>query len=419
MKNKVEYLKEARDYFNNFMDANFSDYFETMRKSRVGRRTGYSNFHRDSEVIQHIRDIVHNLEETFGNVEIPQKFTSPNSLIETWNRFYNFLLIKNELFNDIKKVSGINRQPLPEPFYWIYKIHNDVIGLLEKILSMDEVKKEGKPLENLSIQSDSDKNKFDIVVLTALYDTEFEAVLNVFKPNTIFSEYNDATTYYTCLVGKKEVLLATDYTMGLTAASALTTKIISKFSPKVIIMSGILAGIKDKNRNYGDILVASHSYNYESGKYKFNSKTNLTEFEPNPEQISLSKEIVKIINKKKSDNRLLNQIKTNFIQTKVNLKPKQNLAIELGVIASGSAVLADNKKVAEIKKFNRKLIGIDMETFAVMYAAQNYSSRNDILAVSIKSISDFADQRKNDKFRNYAAYTSASFIYDLILKELQ
>jgi nucleoside phosphorylase len=39
-------------------------------------------------------------------------------------------------------------------------------------------------------------------------------------------------------------------------------------------------------------------------------------------------------------------------------------------------------------------------------------------AISIKSVSDYGDGTKNDKFQKYAAYTSANFIYHFIMTEL-
>ena len=63
------------------MHAHYEDYFDDMREARVGPGSGYGYFYKDSEVIQHIRDVVHNLSDTFGNVTIPGQFASPNCLL--------------------------------------------------------------------------------------------------------------------------------------------------------------------------------------------------------------------------------------------------------------------------------------------------------------------------------------------------
>ncbi len=54
-----------------------------------------------------------------------------------------------------------------------------------------------------------------------------------------------------------------------------------------------------------------------------------------------------------------------------------------------------------------------METFGVYYAT-SHSSEPQTKAISIKSMSDYGDGKKNDKYQKYAAYTSAQFVYQFI-----
>ncbi|MEA4917271.1 5'-methylthioadenosine/S-adenosylhomocysteine nucleosidase [Proteiniphilum sp.] len=418
MTDTEEYLPQSRTLFRKFMQAHYRDYFEDMREARVGPSSGYWYFYRDGEVIQHIRDIVHNLEETFGNVTIPGEFTSPKLLVEAWKWFHDYLQTKEtELFDDVFKTLEKKKQLVPEPLRWVYRDHKNVLGLLEKILSMEEVKKYLN--EKKESKQNANSNSFDIVIITALHDTEFEALKKMPIILNRFPVADDSTNYWNGKIGNKSILLATDDKMGIAAAASLSTKIISKFSPSYLIMAGIAAGVKDKEKNYGDILVARFTWNYESGKYKYNIKTKTTTFEPNPEQIELDDSIVHIINEIKTDKTLLQTIHHGFTVTNNDLKPDANLKVFMGPFASGSAVLADKKKIDSIRRNNRKLIGIDMETFGVFYAAKSFSNNGKTKAISIKSISDFADQKKSDKFRNYAAYTSASFIYNLIRLKLQ
>lgn len=413
MTDTKEYLPKSRNIFRKFKKAHFDDYFEYMRQSRVGPGSGYWHFYRDGEVIQHIRDIVHNLDETFGNVTIPQDFTSPKRLVETWQWFREFLISRNQLFTD---VLGTVEKP-PDPFWWVRTIHTDTLALLEEILSMPEVKQYTS--STINEKRELQNKKFDIVIITALHDTEFEAIKKLPVAFTPYPVTHDDTNYLEGQIGTKSILIATDDTMGIAAATSLSTKIIAKFSPKYLIMAGIAAGVKDKEKNYGDLLVSRFTWNYESGKYKYNSKTKTTVFEPNPEQIDLHASIVHIINDLKANKPLLQTIQDSFTETASDKKPKAKLNVFMGPVASGSAVLADQKKIDSIRRNNRKLIGIDMETFGVFYAAKQFSNTGQTKAISVKSISDFADQRKSDKYRNFAAHTSAQFVYRLILEKLQ
>lgn len=420
MEDTKEYLPKSRALFRKFIRKYERIFFEDMRNARLGPGTGYLYFYRGDEVMQHMVDIYLNFIETFQNVTIPEQFASPKRLVEAWKWFYDFLQSKEtKLFADVFKTLKTNNQKFPPPLEWIYGDHKEVLALMEEILSMDEVAEHLNSKKKSGRKIDPPSTSFDIVIITALHDTEFEALKEL--PVT-FNPYNvsgDSTKYLEGQIGNKTVLLATDDRMGIAAATCLSTKVIAKFSPSYLIMAGIAAGVKDKKKNYGDILIANFTWNYESGKYRYNQKTRKTVFEPNPEQIELDATIVHLINDLKSDPSILQIIHNSFKETPSNLKPKTVLNIFLGAIASGSAVLADKNKIDSIKESNRKLIGIDMETFGVYYAAQKFSYNNKTKAISIKSISDFADYRKNDKFRKFAAFTSAMFIYYLIKEKLQ
>jgi nucleoside phosphorylase len=414
------YLPKSRKLFRLFLDAHLKNYWDEMNFARVGPGTGYWYYYRDGEVIQHIRNIVHNLDQTFGNLTIPTEFASPSRLIDTWSNFMQLLIQKNELFDDVIKTSKIKNQSLPDPFWSVHKVHIDTLALLEEIMNMDEVKVLLEP-KDLGVVYDNknEHGKYDIVVITAIYDTEFEALKTLPIPQESVIFINDSTNYRKCKIGNKSVLFATDDKMGMTASAALTTKIIAKFSPIYIIMAGIAAGVKDNEKNYGDILVARTTWNYDSGKFKFDKTNEVTIFEPNPEQVELENSIIHHINELKSDKKLLDEIKNSYKTTSLNKQPKTKLKLFLGPMASGSAVVADEKKIASIRRKNRKLIGIDMETFGVYYSTKSYSTDNKTKSISIKSISDFADQTKCDNYRDFAAHTSAYFIYKLILLKLQ
>jgi nucleoside phosphorylase len=411
-----EYLPKSRTFFRKFMKAHYVDLFGDMKEARVGPGTGYGYYYRSNEVTQHIRDIVHNLGETFGDVSIPDKFSSPKNLVKAWQWFYEFLQnAEVSLFGDIFKKLNEDNTSFSEPLILVYRHHQAVLGLLEEILSMEEVKAQ---LEESPPQIPIN-DKFDIVIVTALFDTEFEALKKIPVEWKQYFSIGDNTHYLEGKIGTKNVLLATDDKMGIAAATGLSTKVIAKFKPQYLIMAGIAAGVKDNEKDYGDIMVARFTWNYESGKHKYDMKSKKSVFEPSPEQIEMHDSLVHIINDAKSDDQMLNWIYESFDTTdRTNSKPTRTPKIFMGPMATGSAVLADKGKIDSIRKNNRKLIGIDMETFGVFYSVKTFSNLNETKAISIKSISDFADYRKNDRYRNYAAHTSARFIYSLIKTKL-
>lgn len=104
------------------------------------------------------------------------------------------------------------------------------------------------------------------------------------------------------------------------------------------------------------------------------------------------------------------------------IKPESELSVKIATAASGSAVLADNKKVAEILKRQRDLTAIDMEAYGVACAAYSVGDKQTdwliVKGVQDNGTSDKDNPQEKDRFRQYAAYTSASFVKQFITEYL-
>ena len=170
-------------------------------------------------------------------------------------------------------------------------------------------------------------------------------------------------------------------------------------------MVGIAAGIGSE-KGYGNIIAASEVWNYVSGKYVDNE--NNTVFLPDPKYIGLDPKIDGIF--RNDFDEVLYNIKKKWSGTKIN----NDLKIIVGPLACGTAVIGSTEIVEDmISSHARKTVGLDMESYGVFYACK-YGSEKKPIAICLKSISDFADTDKSDRYQEYAAYTSASFSRYLI-----
>ena len=205
--------------------------------------------------------------------------------------------------------------------------------------------------------------------------------------------------------------------MGMAAASNLTSKIIRYFQPKYIIMIGIAAGIGDGN--YGDIIVPSIIWNYSSGKYiekKEGDEKIGIEFIPDAFSVEADVDSVELL-KLGDYQSVLDAIQEKF-QHDNYIKYDSKLDIIVGPFACGSAVVANKRIVDEIiKVHSRKTIGLDMESYGMVYAAKHCNGIKP-RTLCFKSISDFADREKDDKYQLYAAYTSANFAMHFVRNHL-
>jgi nucleoside phosphorylase/CheY-like chemotaxis protein len=262
-------------------------------------------------------------------------------------------------------------------------------------------------------EKEEEEFSFDICIITAMSHNELSAILELPIDWTEFRLPNDATFYkrgeIETVKGVKSIVAASSPRMGLPAAAALSTKLILKFSPDYIIMGGIAAGIKGKV-NFGDILVADPCWDWGNGK--LTQEDGAKVFQPAPHQLALSEDLRSKIQKVRDENKYVGDIKHKW----KGIKSPNDLQLKLGPIGSGAVVLEDPETTSNIKNQNRETIGVEMEAYGVMIAASLSSNKTQPLI--IKSVCDFADPAKSDDWQEYAAYTSASFIFHFIKNDL-
>jgi len=243
-----------------------------------------------------------------------------------------------------------------------------------------------------------------LLIVCALEHPELEALKNNGWSWVPVNFINDDSLYFKTTLKideeAKEIYAVAAAKPGMTATAVTTTKAISILHPKYVAMIGITAAVEGK-AYFGDILVADPAWDWGSGKWV--NDNGSSKFQHEPYQISLTTNIRNKISAIKQDYDELAKIKRHW----QGPKPINELKIVVGPMASGSSVLADGKTIEQIKDQQRKLIGIEMESYAL------YVSAYEALApkpsyFSLKSVVDFADSKKSDDFHDYAAYTSAA-----------
>jgi nucleoside phosphorylase/CheY-like chemotaxis protein len=266
------------------------------------------------------------------------------------------------------------------------------------------------------------KYDYDLAIVTILNETELQKVKELDGHWTEQKFPNDSTFYYTGYFEKDDrnfsvVVASTDNAMGMPAASVLSMKLIQRFRPKYICMAGICAGLKGKG-NIGDPIMADRVWDYGSGKHiiKTVDRKKVEAFKPYINQIALDKELSSQFSNIISKNLYFSEIQSSWKNTY-----NDKLIGRIGPFASGSAVIANENKLNEIKEQHGQLVGFDMESYAVFYAADNCSYPKPTPFI-IKSISDFGDSHKNnprkDEFQEYAAFTSAQLLYHFAINHL-
>ena len=241
--------------------------------------------------------------------------------------------------------------------------------------------------------------------LICVTDTEMQALMRMYKWEKV-SARNDEQEYYEAFIEKdgrmERIVAAQQDEYGMTASAVLTMKIINNFKPMYFIMTGVAAGVfnnENEHQLYGDVILANLVWNCSVGKF----------VKPEDGEITLGN--VGFIPR------------PAYIKTKEWLMPYFREAIKsfenechvlLGAMASGNSVIANNELIEKQIRYSfRDTAGLDMESYAVMYAVE-HAPRPEPAGIIIKSVCDYADSGKDDRFQKFAAYTSCQFTKLLI-----
>jgi nucleoside phosphorylase len=251
-------------------------------------------------------------------------------------------------------------------------------------------------------------SRCDVAIVCALHRPELQAVIDAFGGEPAWrpgpSEGQPHIYKATDLqVGARRVRViagAPTY-MGLTATAIIATQMLLLFRPRLIAMVGVAAGTKSAYRSFGDILVADPSVDYASGKWTLEDGAEV--FQPDTFPLPIEPRLRTLVQDDARTRDGLDDIATAW----QGARPPSRLSIHIGPLGAADQVVDSARRVAEVKRNWRKLVGIEMETYA-LYRAAREAPTPAPLFISFKSVCDFAEQ-KGDDWQAYAAYTAAQY----------
>lgn len=255
----------------------------------------------------------------------------------------------------------------------------------------------------------SECDRIDLVIICALAKPELEEVLQLPWNWSTARPIDDIVFVHDGSVDVADrtlrVCATTASRMGMVSTALLAASVITKLKPRLVAMTGICAGVRDKVK-LGDVLFADPSWDFQSGK-RVRDKEN-TQFSIRPNQLPASPQVRSHIEQLRSDKAALGAIATSYSE-----HPSGIPRIFVGPVASGSAVLADGEVIKEIRQQHGELIGVEMEIYG-LFAAAHSAGRPQPQCFALKGVCDFADPDKEDGHQRFAAYTSAQVLRLLI-----
>ena len=145
---------------------------------------------------------------------------------------------------------------------------------------------------------------------------------------------------------------------------------------------------------YGDVLVPDVVWNWSAGKFVSPDKADISfgdvGFLPRYTYEQIPGEILP------------------YIRMAID-SPENEYHVHIGPMACGTAVVANSKLLERsILTRVRDAIGLDMESYAVVYSA-NHATDPRPIPIIVKSVCDYATSDKSDEYHRFAAYTSCQF----------
>jgi nucleoside phosphorylase/CheY-like chemotaxis protein len=192
--------------------------------------------------------------------------------------------------------------------------------------------------------------------------------------------------------------------MGMPAAAAATMKLVLRFRPRYVFMTGIMGGVEGRV-NLGDLVIASPVWDWGNGKWvtiKQAGATETTRFEADPFQFTLDKSLERMALLLEEDGEALYHMRHSVKAT----APERDLKLRIGAVASGAAVLASQDALERVKEQHRKLLGIEMEAYGVLTALSEAPHPRP-LGMCIKAVVDFSNGHKDDTYQEYGTQISA------------
>ncbi len=251
------------------------------------------------------------------------------------------------------------------------------------------------------------KKKFDVVIVCALEKeaNAFEGLGETWGPVKTIS----GLMCREMQVGPYKTVIVRTQRMGLVSAAVTAALALDRFEPRLLCMSGICGGVDGESDIY-DLLVTQICHQHDAGKW---SETGFkAEHYDVQLDIAVQNKLVEIASDDSLSAYLLQGLDTGR-----NEFPKGNNRIKCNIrtgvpTSSGSAVIAQDGKTANLAVGQRKLAGFDMEVFSVFEAARHATSRTAFFAA--KAVVDDGGKNKGDSFHRIACLLSAKFVVTAI-----
>lgn len=243
----------------------------------------------------------------------------------------------------------------------------------------------------------------DIVVVTAL-QKEYAAVCArlakiarskrvILDEGELFEiDYADGDT--------RKIVVVRATRMGPVAAALQTLLAIQQWSPQLVLLAGIAAGIESEHVRLGDIVIPDRLVEYEAVKVQDDgSRFHGIIAAPSAAHARRIEQWPGLASWLKGRGAMLPD-------------PSDSISVRTDAMASGAKVVASEEMLKKIGTLSRKVCAVEMEAIGVAEACSVLPSPTPYLV--IKAVTDLANAEKDDRYHAVASESVADLIAELI-----
>lgn len=332
-----------------------------------------------------------------------------------------FDLSLGALSNDGDGACGLHRQFIEDPMSFFgatgTSLASTLFGLsLETpVLALEQLARRAVTM----IASELDAGELqtpDALVLTAL-PVELGAVRSVLGFNAVApSSTPGHTQYWTGRVDGRVIAVACFGAAGNVDAAASTTELLNHLKPRAVVMVGIAAGMRDKCC-LGEVVLSERIVAYEGAALV--ARGGETSTSPRPDQYRLAHALKQDLSAYLSDPAAArSRLSALALQVGLVLPEAADAGPvasdplpRLATVGSGEKLIRDPDRFRALRDLHGKLEVAEMEAVGVA----NACDRAGTPYLVVRGISDFGDERKDDRFHELAARAAAVVARDFIV----
>lgn len=271
-------------------------------------------------------------------------------------------------------------------------------------------------LHNHFLEYYAKKDVYDVGVICALQE-EFDQMLIAFgedKWNSL--QYaNLPYQFKNCIINTESmsdlhIIAACAGGAGMVPTSTLSSIMYNTFHVNQLFMTGFTGGMMNDDVELGDILISKAVQNYPAGKI-IDSPEGDVKLLKEMQQIPVNAQLINLFSDFVTNADVISKLNTKIKKQNLQVNERDYYKVECAPTVCVPFVLSSSIVQDELKRDNRKILGIDMEGFALYYCAHQLSKQ----ALWIKGVSDMANRDKDDRYHKTCAYGSA-FLLQQFLK---